>query len=96
MKNNNKLTRVIALVSYSHPNPFNSSVNIKYTIPINSLVSKRLYDITGSLVDEVVNGACVSGSHTITWDVVGMPTDIYFARMEALGFSQTVKLMLIN
>ena len=83
-------------ISALYPNPFNSTVRIKYTVPSTTLVSIKLYDIRGSLVDEIVNGVHNSGQHTVTWNASGIPSGIYFARMEAGGFSQTVKMMLMK
>jgi hypothetical protein len=79
-----------------YPNPFNSTVRIKYSVPMNSSVSIKLYDITGSLVDEIVSGVYLPGIHTITWDATRMPSGVYFARMKVGEFSQSVKLLLVK
>ena len=83
-------------ISAAYPNPFNSTVRIKYTVPFIMIVSISLYDITGSLVETVADGTHQSGQHAVMWNASGLPSGIYFARLEAGGFSQTVKLMLMK
>ncbi len=51
------------------PNPFNSSVTIGFTLPAASPVRIRIYDVRGSLVRTLIDGASMgAGYHTAVWD----------------------------
>lgn len=83
-------------ITAAYPNPFNSTIRIGYSIPHLSQMSLTIYDIKGSLVEEVISGSYVSGYHSKVWDASTMPSGIYFARMQVGEFSQTVKLVLMK
>lgn len=79
-----------------YPNPFNSTVQISYVVPKASHVSINMYDITGSLVAEIVSGEHVAGQHTAIWDASHQPSGIYFADLMGERFTQTIKLILMK
>ena len=51
----------------NYPNPFNPSTTIRFTIPSNSFVRLIVYDITGKVVNEIVNGYLEPGVHSVEW-----------------------------
>ena len=53
------------------PNPFNPRTSVTYTIPEPSYVEVNLYDLSGRLVNNLVNSDKGPGSHTISWDATG-------------------------
>ena len=57
-------------------------------------VSLKVYDLLGREVATLVNAVKEPGTHTVTWDVNGMASGVYFYRLRAAGFTQTKKLML--
>ena len=79
-----------------YPNPFNSTVQIRYSVPLISRVSLKVYDVTGSLIEEIVSDVRSAGLHSVTWNALNVASGIYFVRMEAAEFSQTTKVMLIK
>ena len=79
-----------------YPNPFNSTVRLNYSVPNSAQASINVYDITGKLVDQIVNGDHHSGQHSVTWDASNKPSGIYFALLTAENFTQSVKLMLMK
>jgi len=83
-------------ISEVYPNPFNSIVLIKYAIPLYSKVSISVYDLSGSLVDETVNGMSQSGMYATTWNAEGMASGVYFVRMRAGDYSEYVKIVLVK
>ena len=52
----------------TYPNPFNSTVSIRYTIPTSGSVTFDVYSVTGQLVARVVRENLSVGVHTVTWD----------------------------
>ncbi len=91
-----ELTPSFFSLSAPYPNPFNSTVKLICTVPQMSQVLIKLYNPTGKFAAVVANDYFLSGQHSVTWDASTMPPGIYFATMEANGFSQTVKLMLLK
>lgn len=80
----------------NHPNPFNSSTSMSYRLAEPGFVSIRIYNITGQLVDTILEAKQESGEHAITWDASAFPSGVYLARMEAGGDSQAAKMILLK
>jgi len=78
------------------PNPFNPSTVLSYQLPVASHVNLRIYDTAGRLVTELVNGLRDAGVHQVTWDGSGLPSGLYFCRIEAGSFTHVIKMMLVK
>lgn len=52
----------------NYPNPFNPTTTIEYTIPRANVVTVRIYDITGRMVQVFENGLQEAGEHRVLWD----------------------------
>jgi hypothetical protein len=78
------------------PNPFNSRTNIKFHLPKASHVKIIIYDNAGRKITELVNVFYNSGSWQVEWQNLTEASGIYFCRMEANGFSDVRKMILIR
>jgi hypothetical protein len=78
----------------NYPNPFNPTTAIKYQLPIASRVRLRVYNLLGVEVATLVNGMQETGTHIITWNAIGMPSGMYFYKIEAGSFTRTLKMVL--
>jgi hypothetical protein len=81
------------------PNPFVGSTKVSFSVPHNTNVSLKVYDISGKLVATLVDGNQKPGRHGVTWsgsDDAGrtVAQGIYLVRMEAESFSATKKVVL--
>ncbi len=83
-------------LSQNYPNPFNPSTTIKFTIPQESFVELKVYDILGSEVAILVNEEKDKGVYTVTFDAAELGSGIYFYTLKAVGFVQTKKMLLIK
>jgi len=83
-------------LSQNFPNPFNPSTAIKFQVPANGLVSVKVYDVLGREVATLVNDELSPGSYSVEWNAVGFASGVYFYRLEAAGFVETKKLLLIK
>ncbi len=64
------------------PNPFNSSTIIKYSVPENSIVLLKVYDILGREVATLINEEKLAGEYTVRFDVSsGLSSGIYFCKL---------------
>jgi hypothetical protein len=86
----------------SHPNPFNPSATIPFSLPNSRMVSLRIFDISGRLVKTLIRGEMVgAGLHEVVWqgrDDSGrlVATGVYFYRLEADDFSETRRMTLLK
>lgn len=52
----------------NYPNPFNPSTRIVFELPHAQQIHLQIYDVTGHLIRELVNGRYGAGRHEVTWD----------------------------
>lgn len=74
-----------ATLEGNYPNPFNPSTQIRFSIPTTLPVRLTVYNLLGVNIATLIDGPTTAGSHTVTWDASGMPSGLYFARLEAGG-----------
>jgi len=85
-----------------HPNPFNPTTTIQYDVPEpGGAIHINIYDVTGGLVRTLVNESKPAGFHTVMWDAMDsgdrkVGSGVYFVRMEAGGFFETRKLVVLK
>jgi hypothetical protein len=76
------------------PNPFNPSTNLEFALPEAGNANLVIFNSTGQKISTLVNGYREAGLHQVTWDASGLPTGIYFARIEAADRTMIQKLLL--
>jgi hypothetical protein len=69
-------------LSQNYPNPFNPSTRITYYLPASNVVSLTIYNIAGQVIETLFSGYQSSGFHHITWHPKGLPSGIYFCRLQ--------------
>src|SRR3989339_289429 len=50
------------------PNPFASSAAITFSVPKRSVVSLKVFDLSGALVGDLGNATYAAGTHTVLWN----------------------------
>ncbi|MGA7159690.1 MAG: T9SS type A sorting domain-containing protein [Bacteroidota bacterium] len=83
-------------LSQNFPNPFNPTTIINYQLPMNSLVTLKIYDILGREVAILTNGRQNAGYYSATFDGSNLPSGVYFYKLEAGTYSKTKKLLLLK
>jgi hypothetical protein len=78
------------------PNPFNPATRIGYYIPTDANVSVAIYNVSGRLIERLVNERQTAGDHTIEWNASQESSGIYFCRFESNGVVETRKLILLK
>ncbi len=81
-------------LSQNYPNPFNPETNIEYSIPKNSNVTLKVYDMLGREVATLVNKQQEAGSYVAVWNASNFSSGVYFYRLTAGSFVQTKKMSL--
>lgn len=75
------------------PNPFNPTTTIRFTIPLSSFVSLKIFDVLGKAVETLVNEQKPSGSYDVQFDASRFSSGVYFFRFQAGGFSSVRKMV---
>jgi len=78
------------------PNPFNPSTNIRIDLSGSSFVNLTIYDIMGREAATLVNEQLASGTYEVNWDASNYPSGTYFYKLNADGFNETKKMILIK
>jgi hypothetical protein len=78
------------------PNPFNPVTRISYYIPSDDFVSLTIFDVTGKHVQELVVQQQPAGKHIVEWNADGMPSGVYFYRLQAGNQTLTKKMVLLK
>ena len=78
----------------TYPNPFKSSVQIEYSVKLNSHVRLAIHNSVGSLVKILVDGEHTTGIHEESWNASDMPAGIYYCTIVSNGQMKTAKLIL--
>ena len=80
----------------NYPNPFNPTTTITFALPIASHATLTVYDASGALVTTLVDEQLTAGQYATTWDGTGQASGVYLVRMQAEGFTQTRKMILLK
>jgi len=80
----------------NYPNPFNLVTRIQYFLPVSTDVSLRVYDILGREVAILVDGFVEAGVHETLLNGKELSSGVYFYRLEARGFVESKKLLLMK
>jgi subtilisin family serine protease len=80
----------------NYPNPFNPTTAISYQLSAFSHVSLNIYDISGRLISELVDGMQEAGAHQATFDGSSISSGVYLYRLTADGEVATGKLLLLK
>jgi hypothetical protein len=80
----------------NYPNPFNPTTTIRYDIAEDSHVIMNIYDVTGRLVETLVESALESGEYEVIWDARDIPSGVYLAQFKFGDRTVTQKLILLK
>ncbi len=88
-------------LAQNYPNPFNSSTVIRYHLKSNTKVVLEVYDITGRLINILVNENRPQGDRTAVWNGTDMGNNpvksgVYLYRLKGDGFEETRKMLILN
>jgi hypothetical protein len=85
----------------NYPNPFNPTTTIRYELPEQSKVRLSIFDVRGQEVRTLRETEQATGHYEVQWNGLnqsGNPvsTGVYFARLGAGEFSQTIKMLYLK
>jgi len=85
----------------NHPNPFNPSTTISFSLPVDADVTIKLYNMLGQTVSEIVNKDFQAGTHDLEFNANGLSSGAYIYTLEANGingknFASTKKMLVLR
>ena len=80
----------------NYPNPFNPSAIISFSLPSKSNVSLKVFDALGRQVSVLVADELPAGTYSRRWDAAGMPSGVYFYRLQAGEYLETKTMVLLK
>ena len=83
-------------LSQNYPNPFNPSTRIEFSLPRAGFTTLTVFNMLGEKVATVVSDHMNAGNHTVRWDATGQPSGVYLYRLEASGFTQTRRMIVLR
>jgi hypothetical protein len=78
-------------LSQNYPNPFNPVTTIKYDLPRAVAVKLQVFDLSGRLVQTLVDENKPAGHYSAVWNAQNVSSGIYFIRLRAGDFSAVKK-----
>jgi len=83
-------------LAQNHPNPFNPTTTISYSLPEPSYVRVTIYNALGQAVVPLVDTEQPAGYHIVRWDASGMAAGMYLCRMETGEYHAVRKMLLVR
>lgn len=84
------------VLSQNYPNPFNPATTIQYSLSKASNVKLEVFTMLGQSVGIIENSSKPAGNHSIVFDAKNLPSGIYIYKIEAEGFTESKRMMLIK
>jgi len=84
------------VLSGNHPNPFNASTVIDYTLFHESTIDLSVFNMLGQRITVLKSGAAQPGKYAVSWSAENLPSGTYFVRLNAGNVSETRKVMLLK
>ncbi len=88
-------------LNQNHPNPFNPTTDIVFSLPIRQHVVLQVFDTRGRFVRTLLDAEVGPGSRTVRWDGRNthddeVPSGVYFYQLESGKDRQVRKMVLIK
>ena len=82
----------------NYPNPFNPGTVIEFDLAVGSIVSLKIFDVTGNEVVSLLNDFREAGNHKINFESskYSLSSGVYFYTLYANGFTQTKSMVLLK
>jgi len=86
------------LLTQNYPNPFNPTTTIGYDLPQQSAVKLTIYNVQGQQIASIRDEQKPAGSYQVMWNGMNqvgnqVSTGVYYARLQAGDFNQTIKMV---
>jgi hypothetical protein len=80
----------------NHPNPFNATTVIEFSLPEPQRVVLTVFDLLGREIETLLNESMQAGDHSIIFDGSGLGSGVYFYRMQARESVKSGRMVLLK
>ncbi len=92
---NNSQASTFAL-QQNYPNPFNATTQITYSIAQNGFASLKVYNLLGEEIATLAEGLHAAGHYSIGFNADALPAGVYLYQLQAEGFSESKRFLLLK
>lgn len=93
---NNNITAESFGLAQNYPNPFNPTTKIKYSIPGNTFVTLKIYDMLGHEVESLISQSQSRGVYEVQWDAAKYSSGVYIYKINAGSFNESKMMLLVK
>ncbi|MBD3170315.1 MAG: T9SS type A sorting domain-containing protein [candidate division Zixibacteria bacterium] len=86
----------VTLLGQNYPNPFNTSTTIPFELAEGGTVAIKVYNLTGRVVEVLVDRQMGAGQHAATWDASAAASGVYFYKLQTDDYSTVRKMNLVK
>ncbi len=83
-------------LAQNYPNPFNPTTVINYSVPSESFVTLKVYDVMGNEVKTLVNEKKSAGSYNVNFNAKNLAAGLYVYQLRTNNFEASKKMMLLK
>lgn len=94
--NINKTIPINYELKQNYPNPFNPVTKISFDIPKSGLITLKVYNILGKQIATLVNEVKNAGSYLVDFNASDLSNGVYFYKIEADGFTDVKRMILVK
>ncbi len=80
----------------NYPNPFNPTTKIEFSLPKQSPVELKIFNVLGQEVATLVHATLNAGRHAVSFDARNLATGLYIYRITAGEFTSVKKMLLVK
>jgi hypothetical protein len=84
------------VLEQNSPNPFNPTTNIGFSLPSTGHATLKVYNVLGELITTLVDGQMSAGRHAVSFDVVDLPSGIYYYTLTQDSHRATKKCVIMK
>ena len=78
----------VYMLSQNYPNPFNPTTNIRFDLPVPSVVTLKIYNLLGQEVETLIDHKQMEeGTQEVGFDAQQLTSGVYFYRISAEGIN---------
>ena len=86
----------LAAILGNSPNPFSTSTTITYEVTEAVPVRLSVWDVSGQQIATLIDQTVGEGRHTLDFEATGLPSGVYFVRLQTPSASATHKMTLVR
>ncbi|MGA9365529.1 MAG: T9SS type A sorting domain-containing protein [Bacteroidota bacterium] len=83
-------------LSQNYPNPFNPATTVSYSLPQNTYVVLKVYNLLGQEMATLVDKEMPAGTHSVVWNAQDAPSGVYLYKITAGNYTKMSKMVLMK